>query len=182
MLIKRIKLAPALEAGTVKLFARSLSTNEVKVVEDLSWLTSYMMHNRDYAGCKKYEFEMEVAEDEIAMINNSLLNTSVSTIAQQLLALGLIKSFDDKPNNDRYFEFISLDDEMFWYQSEEQAKQQAKPDLLKILNEYLLKQNNGLTVEMPATRDRNAAAKALMDLDWTFDEVVAVLKLEGDRQ
>jgi hypothetical protein len=31
------------------------------------------------------------------------------------------------------------------------------------------------------TRDRNAAAKTLIEVGWTFDEVVAVLKMEGDR-
>jgi hypothetical protein len=33
---------------------------------------------------------------------------------------------------------------------------------------------------VPRSRDRNAAAKALIEVGWTFDEVVAVLK-EGDR-
>lgn len=32
----------------------------------------------------------------------------------------------------------------------------------------------------PTTRDRNAVAKTLMDLGWTFDEVVAALKMEGE--
>jgi len=42
----------------------------------------------------------------------------------------------------------------------------------------------GSAIAMPDNsepRDRSAAAKTLMEVGWTFDEVVAVLKMEGDR-